>query len=211
MKKYGLLVQKLLLRKERFISDVELKEECKRIEIPYLSAITYLYVRRYVNRIVRGFFYILTLEERKLGKGFPNFYEAISRAMRYKKVKNWYFGLETGIKMNNITHEYFTVDYVVSDTIFRAKPIKILGRDVKFVKLKKELLYFGVKERGFARYSDLEKSLLDIIYVRKYNRRTDRAIHDELIEWSEHVSPPKLKAYSKHYPAFVQKIVVNLK
>ena len=126
--------------------------------------------------------------------------------MDYKGVKNWYFGLETGIKLNNITHEYFNIDYVVSDTIFRAKPTIILGRKVKFVKLKKELFSFGIIKEEFKRYSDIEKSLLDLIHIRKYNGEFDRAIIDELIEWAEHASKKKLMNYAKYYSPFIRKI-----
>jgi hypothetical protein len=210
MMDYRLLVRRLLLRKERFISDTTLKEECKRIGIPYLLAIKYLYTHHYLDRIFRGFFYIPTISERRLRSGFPNFYEAIARGMEYKKVANWYFGLETGIKMNAITHEFFNVEYVVSDTIFRAKPIIILGRRVKFVKIKKELFGFGVIKKDYLRYSDVEKSLLDLIHLRKYNGRSDKAIIDELIEWSEHASKKKLKKYAKHYSPFVRRIAEEL-
>ena len=206
-----MLVRKLLGRENRYIPDDELAAYCKSIGITYTKAVNYLGKYHYIDRILRGFFYIPSIEERKLKSGFPNPYEAIAKAMEYKKVKNWYFGLETGIKLNNITHESFTVDYVVSDTIFRPKPITILGRKVKFVKLKKNLFSFGIIENGSWRYSDLEKSLLDIIHIRKYNGKSDKAIIDELIEWGEHASKKKLKEYAKHYPLFVRKVAGELR
>ncbi len=208
--KYGLFVRKLLLRKERFISSKELKEECAKLKMPYVKAIRYLYLYKYVVRIVRGFFYIPTVEERKFKTNRANFYDAISRAMEYKKVKNWYFGLETAIKMNAITHEVFTIDYVVSDTIFRPKPIAILGRRVKFVKLNKNLFGFGIKT-GPIPYSDLEKTILDLIHLRKYAGMPNNAIRDFLIEWADEADKNKMKKYSEHYSKSTREALAELK
>lgn len=209
--KYGLFVRKLLLRKERFISSGELREDCAKLKMPYEKAIKYLYLYRYVERIVRGLFYIPTVEERKYKTGGANFYEAIARAMEYKKVKEWHWGLETAIKMNAVTHEYFAIDYVVSDKIFRAKPIKILGRKVKFVKLSKKLFGFGIKKSGNTPYSDLEKTILDIIHVRKYSGESNKAIRDYVIEWADKANKAKMKKYSKHYSKSVRDILGKLK
>lgn len=209
--KYALLVRKLLLRKERFISNKELKEECAKLEMPYIKAIKYLFMYKYLLRIVRGFFYIPNVEERKFKTSRPNFYDAISRAMEFKKVKNWYWGLETAIKMNAITHEVFTIDYIVSDTIFRPKPIEILGRRVKFVKLNKKLFGFGIKKTGSITYSDLEKTILDLIHIKKYSEKSDRAIRDYVIEWADEADKNKMKKYSKHYSKSVIRALEELK
>lgn len=208
--KYSLFVRKLLLRKERFISSAELKEECEKLKMPYVKAIRYLYLYKYIVRIVRGFFYIPTVEERKFKTNRANFYEAVSRAMEYKKVKNWYWGLETAVKMNAITHEVFTIDYIVSDTIFRPKPISILGRRVKFVKLNKKLFGFGMKAE-LVPYSDLEKTILDLIHIKKYAGKSNKVIRDYLIEWADEADKNKLKKYSKHYSKSVRKALEELK
>lgn len=208
--KYRLLARRLLLWDKRYISDTELKELCSRLKITYPNAISYLFANNYLNRIVRGFFYIPTIEERRLKTGRPKVFDAISKAMEYKKIKNWYFGLETAIKMNNITHEYFTIDYVISDTLFRSKPIEIMGRRIKFVKLKKELITFGIKKANDIPYSDLEKTILDLIHLKKYSGKNDNEIINDLIEWSENTSKKKLNEYSKHYSKSVKKIVEAL-
>ena len=209
--KYGLFVRKLLLRKERFISREELTEEAAKLKMPYEKAIKYLYLYKYLERIVRGFFYIPTVEERKYKTGGVNFYDALARAMEYKKVKNWYWGLETAIKMNAITHEYFTIDYVVSDKIFRPRPIKILERKVKFVKLSKKLFGFGIKNSENTPYSDLEKTILDIIHMRKYSGESNKAIRDYVIEWADEANKVKMKKYSKHYSKSVRNVLEELK
>ncbi|MFH1664129.1 MAG: hypothetical protein ABH986_04965 [archaeon] len=209
--KYGLFVRKLLLRKDRYISSEEIKEECAELGMPYKKAIKYLYLYNYLKRIVRGFFYIPTVEERKYKTGGPNFYEAISKAMEYKKVKNWYFGLESAIKLNNITHEFFTIDYIVSDKIFRAKPFEILGRKVKFVKLNKKLFGFGIKKTKNTPYSDLEKTILDIIHIRKYSGESNKAVRDYVIEWADEADKNKMKKYSRHYSKSARSVLEELK
>lgn len=210
MMRFELLVKKLLIEKERYISKEKLTEYCTKLGIPYNSALKYLGKYKYIVRIVRGFFYVPTIEERKLFKGLPKLSEALVNAMDYKKVKNWYFGLETAIKMSAITHEYFTIDYVVSDTIFRPKPFNILGHRVKFVKLSKKLFGFGIKKANGISYSDLEKTLLDLIHLRAHSGKTEKAIIDELIEWAEEADKRKLRKYSKHYSAKVRKIAEAL-
>jgi predicted transcriptional regulator of viral defense system len=209
--KYGLFVRKLLLRKDRYITSEEIKKESAKLGMPYEKAIKYLYLYHYVNRIVRGFFYIPTVEERKYKTGGPNFYEAISKAMKYKKVKNWYFGLESAIKLNNITHEFFTIDYIISDKIFRSKPITILGRKVKFVKLNKKFFGFGIKKIKNTRYSDLEKTILDIIHIRKYAGKSNKTIRDYVIEWADEADKNKIKKYSKHYSKSARNTLEELK
>ena len=89
------------------------------------------------------------------------------------------------------------------------KPFKILGHKVKFAKVKKELLGFGIK-KGKIPYSDLEKTLLDLIYLRKYSGRSDKAIKDELIEWFETASKTKIKKYSKNYSKNVRKLAEEM-
>ncbi len=130
--------------------------------------------------------------------------------MKYKNVKKWYVGLETAIKLNTITHEFFTVDYVVSDKIFRAKAFEILGRKVKFVKLNKKLFGFGIKKTGRIPFSDLEKTLLDLIHLKVHSGKSENAIKNELIEWIKKADKSKLKTYSKHYNNKVKKIIEEL-
>lgn len=85
--KYKILVRRLLLKEDRYISDFELKALCAGLKLSYKSAIIYLFTNKYLKRILRGFFYIPTIEERKLKTGGPNVLEAIASAMKYKKVK----------------------------------------------------------------------------------------------------------------------------
>ncbi len=194
-----LIVKKLQLSKNKFITREEIKNYCKEIHIDYYVAIRYLTHNNYLVRILRGIFYIKSIEERKLNKIDINHFLAIKEALKIKGVDNWYFGLETALKLNNLTHEYFTVDYVVSDKIFRAKPISILNHKVKFVKLTHRLTSFGII-RSKIPYSNPEKTILDLIYLGKYNKTELRDIIDNL-------SKNKLLKYSREYNKRVIEIV----
>lgn len=71
-----------------------------------------------------------------------NHYELVSKGLELKGVKNWYFGLYTALKFNLATHESFTITYVITNKLYRNKPISIDNHKFKFIKLKPELLTF---------------------------------------------------------------------
>lgn len=205
-----LLVKKLYLDETKFIDSNLLKKYCKKLNLDYYTAIRYLISNKYLYRILRGIFYKPSLGERKFNKIEANYLEAISAALKIKGITNWYFGLETAIKLNKLTHEYFAVDYVISDNLFRHKPIKILGHKIKFVKLKEKLLSFGVHKKHKIRFSDNEKTILDIIYLSRYDGLSDNEIRNRISDLIKHCSKEKVLKYSKKYNRainlFVRKI-----
>ena len=79
---------------------------------------------KYIIRIFRGIFYVKSLEEIKYKKVKYNHLELVAKGLELKGVKHWYFGLHTALKLNNATHEYFTIDYVITDSFYRNKPIE---------------------------------------------------------------------------------------
>ena len=107
-------------------------------------------------RIFRGIFYVKSLDEIKLGKNKYSHIDLVAKGLALKSVKNWYFGLYTALKLNNMKHEHFTIDYVVNDKILRIKPITIAGYKFKFVKLKSALFSFGIIGKNL-KYSDPKK------------------------------------------------------
>lgn len=195
----NLLIRKLHLANKKFVTRAELKAFCRELKIGYPMTIGYLARHKHLIRILRGIFYVMSAEERKLNNMGLSYLEAITEALRIKGVKHWYFGLETALKLNNLTHEYFTIDNVISDTIFRAKPIGIMRHKVAFIKLKPSLLKFGIK-KGKYPHSDNEKTLLDFIYL----KRRGHIIPSELIKQA---SKSKLKAYAENYSNTIQKDV----
>ena len=198
-----LIVTKLQLMNKKIITSEELKGYCKDLNQDYYATIRYLTYQNYVARILKGIFYIRSLEERKLNKTDFSYLEIIRDALKTKRVKHWYFGLETALKLNNMTHEYFSLDCVISDSIFRARPITILGHKVKFTKLSPRLISFGIKNNSLP-YSNPEKTVLDLVYLGKYSK-------EEFLESSRKVSKRQLIRYSKNYDARVRATVSELK
>jgi len=125
--------------------------------------------------------------------------------LELKGVKNWYFGLYTALKFNNLTHESFAIDYVVNDKLLRSKPINIAGYKFKFIKLTPKLLDFGIIENNL-QYSDPEKTILDFIYTWRYNSIPKEKIALDISEWAKNLSSKKIKKYAANYPKTVQEI-----
>ncbi len=198
-----LIVEKLAWDNKKFITSEEIKYYCRKLSLNYLPTIKYLLRNRYVTRIFRGIFYVYSIEERKLGRSEMNFFEIIKEALKIKGIKNWYFGLESGLKFNNLTHEYFVIDYIINNKIFRAKPIIIMGRKVKFYKLSSKMFSFGIIKKNI-NHSDPEKTLLDLLYLKHYTK-------EEFEEIAESLSKTKLLKYSKNYNKRVINVVKELK
>ena len=198
-----LIVEKLARDNKKFILSNEIKDYCRKLSLDYLPTIKYLLRNKYLARLFRGIFYIYSIEERKLGKSEMNYFKILKEALKIKGVKNWYFGLETGLKFNNLTHEYFTIDYVINDKIFRAKPIIIMGRKVKFYRLSRKMFVFGIIKNSI-NYSDSEKTLLDLLYLKHYTK-------EEFEEIAEELSKIKLLKYVKNYDKRAINIVRELK
>ena len=198
-----LIVEKLARDNKKFILSNEIKDYCRKLSLNYLPTIKYLIRNKYLARLFRGIFYVYSTEERKWGKSELNSFEILKEALKIKGVKNWYFGLETGLKFNNLTHEYFTIDYVINDKIFRAKPITMMGRKVKFYKLSPKMFSFGIIKKKI-NYSDSEKTLLDLLYLKHYTK-------EEFEEIAEELSKTKLLKYAKNYGIRVIGIVKELK
>jgi predicted transcriptional regulator of viral defense system len=199
----SLLLKKLRIENKEFLTSEELKEYCKAARVSYESAVRYFIKKKYVTRIFRGIFYLKSLEELKLGRSRYNHLELVSKGLEIKKVRNWYFGLHTALKLNNMTHEHFAVEEVVNDTIFRRRPIGIAGYRFRFVKVSPSLFGFGVIDDQGIRYSDPEKTILDFVYLWRYaGVPSEKIIADSY--WNEGLSRAKLLEYARKYPLTVR-------
>jgi hypothetical protein len=197
-------------RKE-FVTAEELKRYCKTMKLNYEMVVRYFGMRAYLVRIFRGVFYVKSLEELKLGRNKYNHLELVAKGLELKNVKRWYFGLHTALKLNNMTHETFAVEDVVNDKLFRANPIAIAGYKFKFSRLSPSLLGFGIRKAGNGvRYSDPEKTLLDFIYLWRYNGIPQEKIVADVSGWEKGASKEKLTAYAKKYPKTVAEIAARL-
>jgi len=124
----------------------------------------------YLITIFRGVYYLKDYEEKKLNSLKYSPYELLALGLEKKNVK-WYFGLNTALKFIGLTHEVFPVNIVINDRFNRTKPMKIAGSSFFFVKLKPSL-FFDMKKENTTNnislyYSNIEKTLLDMIYLKK--------------------------------------------
>ncbi|MDG7044653.1 MAG: hypothetical protein JRN19_05440 [Nitrososphaerota archaeon] len=201
------LMKRLRLEDKRFITSSELKSYCASMKLDYDTTVRYFESRREIIRIFRGVFYVRSLDEVKLGRAGRNHLELVARGLQIKGVKKWYFGLHTALKLNNMTHEHYTVDEVVTDSLFRAKPMTISGHKFRFIKLSPALFDFGIIEKDGLRFSDPEKTILDFIYVWRYNGIPEERIVGDLSDWTGIVSWATMARYARKYPATVLKTV----
>ena len=192
--------KKLVIQGRRFATSNDIKVLSKDLNKNYDDIVHYLQKCGYIQRIFKGIFYIKTPNEIKLGRLDLTPYEIISEALKIKGIKNWYFGLETALKLNNMTHEYFMIDYIISDQYRTTKAINIFDRTFKFIKWTNKITSFGIIEsQKRIRYSDKEKTILDIAYREKLQKSEYEAI-SIISEYLETIDKIKMKKYLEHYP-----------
>jgi len=204
-----LLVKKLHLEGKEFVTSEDMARHCKSLKMNGKNATIYLLRKKYLARIFKGIFYVRTFDEIKLGRMKYNHLELVSKGLELKGINNWYFGLHTALKLNNLTHEHFAEDYVLNDKIFRAKPMNIAGYKFRFLKLKPGLFGFGIMEDNL-RYSDVEKTILDFIHVWRYNGVPEKKIIMDLSEYAANISKKKLLAYAENYSKSVKETAKKL-
>lgn len=201
-----LIWQKLLIDGSKFVTSDAIGVMAEKFGKDEERSLRYLQEHGYVLRVLRGIFYVMSPEEIEGGYRKYSIYEMVSEALRFKGVKNWYFGLETALKMNRMTHEFFTVDYVITDSFRTTKTIGIL--DSRFVftswktgngpapwKLKR------ITDHGCALFhSDKERTVLDLSY-RSYLRKEslERTI-GPIIEFEDQINKDRVKGYLTSYP-----------
>jgi predicted transcriptional regulator of viral defense system len=203
------ILRKLRLEGKEFVTSDEIKEICSSLNIKYESAIRHLIPRGHLIRIFRGIFYVTTPDEALTKRRKYSHLELVSKGLKVKEVEDWYFGLYTALKLNNMTHEHYVIEYVVNDVIQRSNPMEIAGYRFRFVKVKSQLLGFGVVGDEL-RYSDPEKTILDFIYLWRYNGIPDQRITLSVKEWTNDIDEEKLKSHSKYYPRTVARLLEEM-
>lgn len=211
MKKVDMVVRNFMLDGKRFITSNELKSVCKKFGFSYETAKKLLLNKGFLVTIFRGFFYMKDFNEKRTGVIKYTPYELLAKGIGMKGIKNWYFGLNTALKLLNLTHEFFTISYVVNDKFNRVEPMKIYKEDFKFVRIKSGL-FFGIKEvktnnNMILRYSDLEKTILDMAYLYKKSGKPESIINSLMTEFSDLIDRKRFLNYSKHYPKSVRRLI----
>jgi predicted transcriptional regulator of viral defense system len=187
----------------------EVERVCDKFGVNSRHTINYMINYGFFVRILRGLYYVKTIEEFKLKKALDT-YRLISLGMEKLKV-DWYFGLYTSLRLNGLTHEFFDTIFVLNDKIFRPKEIRISGEKVKFIKLKSKLFGFGIVNKNGIKFSDPEKTLLDLIYVFRYRNVAEERIILTIEDYFKKLEKKKLREYLKFYPKSVSRVVENAK
>lgn len=204
------VLKKLYLEKQEFVTADLLRTYCKSFNVDYDSTIRNLSYRGHLVRIFRGVFYVRNLEEHNLGKTKYSHFELVAKGLALKNITEWYFGLHTALKLNNMTHEEYVIDHVFNDMLFRAHPINILGYKFHFHKIAPSLLTFGIVKKDPIQYSDPEKTILDFLYIWRYNSVPKERIIMEVAEYTRDISKEKMKQYVKYYPKTVETILEEI-
>ncbi|MFX0104446.1 MAG: hypothetical protein ACFE75_03020 [Candidatus Hodarchaeota archaeon] len=194
------VLKKIRQDNKEFITSEELKKYCKELYFNHLIISNYLISRRYLLNILDDIFYVKSVDEISQNKVNYSILELVAKALKLKHVQNWYYGLYTALELKNIDYQnqdgFF---YLINDRILENKPIKILGKKFRFLLFKNVFFNFGIIN-GKVKYSDLEKTILDLIYLWEYNHMNENRILIELSKLLDGISIEKILDYSQYYP-----------
>jgi hypothetical protein len=194
------VLKKIRQDKKEFITSEELKKYCKELYYNHKIISNYLISRKYLLNILDDIFYVKTIDEFNQNKLNYSILELVAKALKQKNVKNWYYGLYTALKLINFKYEdQDEFLYLINDRIFKNKPIKILGKDFRFLRFKNVFFNFGIIN-GKVKYSDPEKTILDLIYLWDYSHMNENRILVELSKLLDGISEEKILNYSHYYP-----------
>ncbi|MFW9899140.1 MAG: hypothetical protein ACFFDO_07760 [Candidatus Thorarchaeota archaeon] len=204
------LLKQLWVEKREFITSEELIEYSKALYFNYSNnMIKYLISRGYLLKIFKNIFYVKSRNEFQFNKIRYSPLELVLNGLKLKRVRNWYFGLYTALTLNGITNNHDQEFYVINNKIVNHKPIKIGHYTLNFLILKSRLLNFGIIKNKI-QYSDLEKTILDFIYLWKINKKTDLKIIRNITKFIKNISKDKITKYSNYYPESNRKILEKL-
>ena len=165
-----LIWKRLLLEGYKFVTSDRIKDLAREFGKNEDRSLRYLQEHGYTLRVLRGVFYVMSPEEIEQGYHKYSIYEMVSEALSVKGVKNWYFGLESALKMNRMTHEFFTVECVITDhgcAIF---------------------------------HSDKERTVLDLSYRAYLERGGLERTIAPIVEYGDRLDKDKAAGYLTSYP-----------
>lgn len=185
----------------------EIAKICESFGANVDSTINFMISYGYFVRILRGLFYVKTIEEFGLKKS-KDILEVVSLGMNRLGVK-WYFGLHTSLRLNGLTHEFSDTVFVMNDKVYRSKEIHVRGQKVKFIKLVSRLFDFGIVTKNNMKFSDVEKTLLDLVYISRYRSVPETKALSTIEDYRANAETKKIKAYLKFYPKAMERMIVN--
>ncbi|MFW9867666.1 MAG: hypothetical protein ACFFEN_16345 [Candidatus Thorarchaeota archaeon] len=195
---------------KEFLTSEELKKYCKDLYFNYRIISNYLISRGYLINIIDNIYYVKSLDEINKKKLKYSVLELVAKALENTYVTNWYYGFYTALKLMNINYKnQDEFVYLINDKILKNKPIKILGKRFRFLNFKNSFFNFGLIN-GKIRYSDLEKTILDFLYLWESNHTNENRILIELSKLLEEgISEDKILEYAQYYPKSNKRILEN--
>ena len=200
------ILRKLQRENKEFTTSDELRALCRSLGIDYGSAIRHLVPRGHLVKVFRGLFYIKSPEEATLGRSKYDHLELVARGLKHRGIDHWYYGLSTALVLNNMTHERFSVEYVMNTCIQRNRPTKVAGHEFVYKKLKPSLFSFGVVH-GRVNHSDPEKTILDLVYIDRYGGVPPERTALNVSEYMDTVDTNKLTKYAANYPSTISRFL----
>ena len=205
----AILIWEALLRDEREVAtSADIAAVARRIEADPRDVIRSLRRSGRLVPLFKGFYYVRGPEELALTSTRHNHLELFAMAARAKGIGNWYFGLDSALRLNRMTHEDRRWEDVISDSLYRPAGVAVGGKRFVVSKWSPRLVRFGVVRLGPLPYSDPEKTVLDLAYLDHLRTLRGRGASGAWREHAEHVSARKLARYAKAYPLAVRREVL---
>ncbi|MFX1378614.1 MAG: hypothetical protein ACFFA4_05935 [Promethearchaeota archaeon] len=193
----------------KFITSEEIKEYCDKLYLNYKTSSDYLISRGYLVNIFEDIYYLKSVEELRRKKIKHSLLELVAKGLTVKRVNNWYYGLYTALNLIQVEHdhqdEFF---YVINDQLIKNEPINIFGKNFRFLRFKNALFGFGIVENK-VRYSDHEKTILDLIYLWEYNHINENRIVIDISKLLDGISKERILDYSEYYPDSNKKLLIK--
>jgi hypothetical protein len=157
--------------------------------------------------LFKGYYYVRTPEELRLRNPRYNPLELFALAATRKGIGSWYYGLDTALRLNGMTHEDRRVETVVSDSFYRIHGVLVGASRFVIHKWRHELVTFGLVDKGVYRHSDPEKTVLDLLYWDYWRAAKGKPETRAWVDYLANVRTSKLRMYLRHYPEAVARSV----
>lgn len=182
----SIVLWETLVRKEtEYVTTPELAALARKVGKEPRHAIDHLVRARRLEPLFKGAYYVRKPDELLLNIKSKNAFELFALATRAHDIGRWYFGLDTALRLNGMTHEHRTEEAVISENLYRIRGIEIGG--VKFVihKWAAELFGFGIIRLDGLPVSDPARTVVDLAYMDYWAERHGRTPTGE---WREHLA-----------------------
>ncbi|MFX1273472.1 MAG: hypothetical protein ACFFBP_12270 [Promethearchaeota archaeon] len=203
------LLENLWQEKIEIITSENLKEISKKFYYNYETIINYLIKKEQILKIFDNIYYVKSPNEVR-SRDFKLKYnplELLSKGLEFKNNTKWYFGLHTALRHHGISITENKDDYLLSEnSLFKTKKINLLGKNITSLIFKSNLFQFGIIKNDI-RYSDLEKTFLDFIYLWKYKNIPNHKIISKLEKYHNILSQEIINEYAIYYPSNVIKLI----